>query len=155
MKILNRLNRKTIRNPVTGCWLWQGNKDEKGYGLTSFLPKRRSIRVSRLSAHLFLGLDLDDLSLLACHKKECSNSNCWNPEHIYIGNNSENLRDARDKLIERSANGNKTHCAKGHSYDKENTIIRLGRRLCRECNKNRCHIQYEKRKQKQQPNSQT
>lgn len=77
---------------VNDCWIWTGYKQE-GYGFVTV--DGRLLRVARLSAHIHHGLDLDDEKQLACHKQECPNRSCWNPDHIYVGTHSDNMQDAR------------------------------------------------------------
>ena len=83
-------NDSTIKD---GHWLFNGCKDDHGYGLITW--KRKRIRIHRISAHLFLGLDLNG-SLRALHKQTCPYHNCWNPECLYIGTQSDNIRDMDD-----------------------------------------------------------
>lgn len=51
------------------------------------------IGVHRVSAHIHHGLDLKAKRVQACHTDECPNKNCWNPEHVYVGNASKNKSD--------------------------------------------------------------
>ena len=87
-----------------------------------------------MSAKLFLGLDINEQHIQACHKDICPNKNCWNPEHLYLGSNQQNQIQAAVIQSERSFNGAKGICLKGHSFNDENTIIRKnGSRACRIC----------------------
>ena len=90
LSILNRLNEKTIRNNETSCWLYIGGNDGR-YGTIRFNGKKT--KVHRVSAHLFHGLDLNSRTLRALHKPICPNKNCWNPEHIYVGTDKDNVQD--------------------------------------------------------------
>jgi hypothetical protein len=53
------------------------------------------------------------------------------------GDQSENMRDAVSHGTQKNQNRDKTHCIRGHLFDKENTIIaKQGRaRKCRTCEK--------------------
>jgi hypothetical protein len=51
-------------------------------------------RLHRLSAHYFLGFDMDS-KLLVLHR--CNSKRCWNPEHLHIGDTSDNYWDEVDK----------------------------------------------------------
>lgn len=87
------LKRRTIISPE-GCWLWQGATNKKGYGHVTI--EYITHTVSRLSAYLYLGLELkNSRDVQVLHKLECSNKNCWNPEHLYLGSNDDNQRDKR------------------------------------------------------------
>lgn len=68
-----------------------------------------------------------------CH--HCDNPRCIDPNHLFLGSNSDNLLDCVDKG--RHGNARKTHCSKGHEYTSENTYVRTSRgwteRMCRVC----------------------
>jgi hypothetical protein len=85
------LKKKTVVDPVTNCWVWQGAKNKKGYGHLRI--EFQWFTTSRLSGHLFLGLGRTDEGRHVLHK--CSNKACWNPEHLYLGNNYDNWRDRK------------------------------------------------------------
>lgn len=133
MDVVDLLKSESIIDTTTGCWLYQKTV-ETGYGRYGRITiEGKSIYVHRLSASIFLGLDLEDLEQLACHELICPNKNCWNPEHLYIGNNSSNACDKHQ--IHSHPNLTKTHCPKGHKYNEENTLKYNGKRHCRECSK--------------------
>ena len=105
---LDRLWMKSKIDENTGCWLWLGATDgRKGYGRIRFNKKK--ISTHRLSAHLYLKLDLFDKILRALHKHICPNKNCWNPEHLYIGTDRDNSKDAIESgvLINRKVGSQK------------------------------------------------
>src|SRR6187431_687084 len=88
----NVLKSKTYIDPVSDCWIWEGAKNKKGYGHTRI--EYIYYTVSRLSAFLYLGLDLADRDTHALHK--CPNKACWNPSHLYLGTNNDNWRDRKE-----------------------------------------------------------
>lgn len=79
-------------DPITGCWLWTGYKDKRGRGSMTVIEngKKHPVSVCRLSYEEFTG---KKLSGMCCHKLECHNSTCFNPDHLYDGDNSNNQRD--------------------------------------------------------------
>jgi hypothetical protein len=123
------------------CWEWQGAEDRHrgdtcGYGRFWLDGKMESAH--RVSYKLWRGPIADGLLIL--HR--CDNPPCVNPAHLYEGTNSDNQREAFDRGRGHSGNALKTHCAHGHPYDAENTIVKLvakpnGRvsqyRYCRAC----------------------
>jgi len=120
------------------CWLFTGYKTEKGYGEVTF--KGRTYKVHRISAYIFLSLDILDNLIQVNHKLGCGNKNCWNPEHLYIGTNSENQQDS----IIAGGRIQKTHCKYGHELTKNNIYLgKRGQRNCKICTKDRANYRYE------------
>ncbi len=77
------------------CWEWMRTKSN-GYGAITISGKQES--VSRVSAAIYHNLDLKS-DKQALHK--CDNKACFNPEHIYIGDDYDNHIDRinRKRLI--------------------------------------------------------
>jgi len=130
--VLEQLEKKTTIDPVTDCWLHSAvDPSRQGYARIRLNGKDRGVHI--ISAYKFLNymLDIDDPNYQVNHK--CNNRNCWNPEHLYIGTQKENVKDAMDSGKHMGAlNSAKTHCPAGHPYDKVNTE---GRRICTICQK--------------------
>lgn len=107
-------------------WRWKGATNSDGYGEIYYKGKRTSVH--RVSAYLHLGLDISNPEQLALHKPGCPFKDCWNPDHLYIGNACDNMKD-KSKL--------RTHCPQGHEYTKENSYITKTitgtRRQCNTC----------------------
>src|SRR5438094_8254584 len=109
--IKNKLNTKRYINS-NNCWLWLGDCSKKGYGRISWIGKRWYVHV--LSAYLFLDYKPDS-GKLVLHKLNCPNKNCFNPEHLYIGTNTDNMRDAlKIGFTHRNRNSDITQCMYGH-----------------------------------------
>lgn len=89
--------------------------------------------VHRLSAYLYHSLDIEDINIQVNHKVECSRPNCWNPNHIYIGSQSENLKDQVKRGTHHNAK--KELCPRGHKYDQFIVRRRDGKisRRCSQC----------------------
>lgn len=120
-----------VRRRLKGCWLWPGARNHGGYGVMRYRGKTR--RVHRVSAHLFLGFDLDG-SVKVLHR--CDNPSCFNPSHLFDGTQKDNIADARAKG--RLWNQSMTHCIHGHRLSGANLYIRKrGSRCCRACNRDR------------------
>lgn len=62
----------------------------------------------------------------------CDNPPCFEPEHLWLGTQAENMRDMSEKR--RGREQQKTHCIAGHLFDDANTYLGPdGGRECRVC----------------------
>lgn len=139
----NELEQKLISlkqiHPITGCWRFLGYiNPQTDYGHTNY--NGVSQPVHRLSAYLYLELDLDDTNQFACHRNEiCYYKDCWNPDHLYIGDRSSNTLD----IVKQGNHNNarKTHCPQGHLLVGENIYLTpKGSRECWVCKRERARV---------------
>jgi hypothetical protein len=116
------------------CHIWTASKTPHGYG--HFVVNA----ATRTYAHRWILGHLRGTPLLrneyALHK--CDNPSCVNPEHLYIGDQAQNMQDcvSRGRLRNPIADANRlrTHCKRGHEFTEANTYrTRDGRRRCRAC----------------------
>ena len=119
--------------PVTesGCWIWMGSINPKGYGQFNFNSPGSQSRAHRIAFEHFkqiipLGLQLDHLCRVRC---------CVNPNHLEIVTNQENVLSGHGVTAK---NAQKTHCPRGHEYTTANICKSLsGHRRCRMCDRAR------------------
>lgn len=78
-------------NSTTGCWEWTGNVLANGYGSLIYAGHR--VYAHRASFQEFVGPIPD--GMMVCHK--CDNPRCINPEHLFVGTGSDNMRDCTNK----------------------------------------------------------
>ena len=112
-----------------GCWNFRGGRRGR---YRKFAPKAGlHLMAHRFSAYLYKDFDLNS-SKFVLH--ECDNPSCVNPDHLYIGNQFDNMQDRIN-----SGNNpmlNKTHCPQDHEYNYVNTYNDAnGHRHCVICMK--------------------
>ena len=122
----DRLENLTVPEPNSGCLLWLGNIDRKGYG-------RIVIDKKLLFAHrvAFTILGARNLSpgLVLDHK--CRVRCCVNPQHLEEVPSKENSMRGIGACAQ---NAKKTHCKNGHPLTGENLGGNgLGGRRCMTC----------------------
>ena len=113
-----------------GCWIFQGAKQRKGYGVVA-CPRRNTTfythRIMYEYAHgpITPGLQIDHL---------CRNPACCNPDHLEAVTPAENTRRGMSPTLAKARRNRKTHCKNGHAFTEENSYFdRNGHRSCREC----------------------
>jgi hypothetical protein len=88
---------KVNKNTENGCWEWTGALDTWGYG--QFTSKQKRYSSHRLSIEW---AGFDPKGKIVCHK--CDNPKCVNPDHLFLGTQSDNMLD----MVSKKRNNN-TH----------------------------------------------
>lgn len=91
-----RFGRNTKLLP-NGCIEWTARRSPQGYGHVQLSKPRRTVRAHRWSWEIHNGAIPDGMMVL--HR--CDNPPCVNPEHLFIGTGSDNIRDRHNKRIAR------------------------------------------------------
>jgi HNH endonuclease len=116
--LLARLLARRELDPITGCWHFRGSITGNGYGHVSY--SRGTEYTHRLAAMLFLDLDLKDGRVV---RHVCDVPACFNPDHLRLGTQADNMRDAAEtgrmtgkKLLERQVAVIKYQLALGRTH---------------------------------------
>jgi hypothetical protein len=86
------------------CWEWLGRSNDDGYGKISWSGK--DLSAHRLSFEMTFGEIPNGMEVL--HK--CDNPPCVNPNHLFLGTQTDNIRDMKQK--KRGAEGERMGSAK-------------------------------------------
>lgn len=107
------------------CHVWQGPLDRDGYG--TFYLRRRGRRAPRVAWFALHG-PIPEGQVV---NHSCRRHSCVNVQHLRLLTPTENALQDSSSLG--YVNSRKTHCPRGHEYDK--TVEYAGRRqrVCSEC----------------------
>lgn len=123
-----RIMAGSIPEPNSGCWIWLGSTNAKGYAHLKY--ETRQQRANRFSWSAYNGEIPPGLHVL----HSCDNRLCVNPEHLFLGTNQDNVDDKMRKgRAGQNQNAFKTHCPRGHEYTEGNTYWQGKNRSCRTC----------------------
>lgn len=79
-----------------GCWEWKRSKEKSGHARVRDYETGERIGIHRISYKIFKG-EIPK-GYFVCH--DCPNGDnpgCCNPEHLFLGTQKENMRDAKKK----------------------------------------------------------
>lgn len=96
------------------CWKWTGAL-RLGYG--RFRVGDKKVSSHRFSYELINGRIPKGKIIM----HTCDNPSCVNPNHLVLGTQKQNMRDASNK--NRLSFQKRTHCPKGHEYKGDNLIL--------------------------------
>jgi len=88
-RLINRFSSHVEK--VDQCWEWTGARNPKGYGVFAF--GGRIWKAHRFAWLICFGEIPEGMHV--CHK--CDNPACVNSDHLFLGDDSDNLRDAVKK----------------------------------------------------------
>lgn len=94
---IDRFFKHVDRRNDDECWDWVGSKNPKGYG--NFWIGNKITSAHRFSYFMYCGNF--DFNLCVCHS--CDNRSCVNPSHLFLGTQTDNMKDMVDK--KRSSRG--------------------------------------------------
>lgn len=111
-----------------GCWEWK-RPGKNGYGYMSVA--NRPTLAHRLSWMLEHNEEVP-AGMFVCH--HCDNRQCVRPDHLFVGSQKDNIRDAARKGRLNTWSSAKTHCKRGHELVGSNLhVFPNGVRGCVTC----------------------
>lgn len=91
--VAHRILRLITVHPKTRCWIWLGGGRGPGYGAITLPRPQRTELVHRASFEAFVGRVPDGIEVL--HR--CDRRRCVNPDHLFLGTQSDNILDCSKK----------------------------------------------------------
>lgn len=108
--VRDRLMAKVEVNKVTGCWIWCGGIDSRGYGSVQIeVAGVLEVRAHRAAYRAFVGSIPDGFQI----DHLCRVTSCVNPDHLEAVTPRENTRRAfshRGKVYTRPLTPNQEFC---------------------------------------------
>ena len=92
LNILERIERRTERMSDDECWVTDYSPHSMGYITTSNLGNRRLLHILSWEAHHAQPVPEN---MNVCHT--CDNRRCFNPNHLFLGTQSDNMLDCSRK----------------------------------------------------------
>lgn len=89
--LIKRFMDKVQPEPMSGCWLWVGSYNNRGYGILSINNSTK--KAHRVSWDLFRTGSIH--GFFVCHK--CDVRGCVNPDHLFSGTAKDNKMDQMAK----------------------------------------------------------
>lgn len=133
--IADRFARKWIGEPNSGCWLWLGSIDRKGYGQIR-VPLADGGNQLRVATHVSVELHGGTVPPGMCVLHRCDVPGCVNPDHLFVGtfkdNTQDMIRKGRNSPPPISKAGRRPLrlvCLRGH----DKTVMPSGRPVCIKC----------------------
>lgn len=92
--VKERLQRRCAVDERSGCWNWTGPVMANGYGVIRIRTVFNQQLVHRAAAFAWMQFNLAG-GLQVCH--HCDNRRCFNPEHLFLGTQQDNIDDMMAK----------------------------------------------------------
>lgn len=140
---------KVDKETESGCWEWRSAIRGNGYGafFTHLIEEGRKCHGAHRYSWMLKHGEIPN-GLWVLHK--CDNRICVNPEHLFLGDRTDNMRDAAKKQrVCTIGKSRLTHCVNGHEFTEENTRRdKHNHRRCRICSTDAGNRNWAKNKDK-------
>ena len=138
VSVFERFWKMVDKRDPNECWPWKGYTDTRGYAGFAVRSERKNLtsgKPHRFSWELANAKEIpDDMEI----DHTCKNPSCVNPKHLEVVTHAEHMKREQAR---------RTHCQKGHLYEKVGFKMFRERRYCLLClkRKQRRQIPYKKR----------
>ena len=104
--LFDRIDRLTVPEPFSGCWLWVGNLNNAGYARIRIGGRGGSFKkVHQINFERFKG-PIPDGKIL---RHQCDMACCVNPYHLIPGTRADNVSDMVSRGRQRGPSGEPHH----------------------------------------------
>jgi hypothetical protein len=91
--LAERFTTKYVPEPNSGCWLWTGFDNGKGYGLLSIRNRAKREHYNLLAHRVSWVLHNGEVPAGALVLHKCDVRCCVNPDHLFLGSPQDNTQD--------------------------------------------------------------
>jgi len=120
-KYIEHTKKRLLKNRkiVNECWEWKGFSQNKGYGFISWGQGKSKTKwlVHRISYTIWKGEIPKGMFIL----HSCDNPKCFNPDHLSVGTQKDNLQQMSQRGRSNARYGSKS----GKSKLKESEVIKI------------------------------
>jgi transposase-like protein len=93
MTLAERFWEKVLKGSPQTCWLWQGGKTGRGYGVMRVPEQKRNVGAHVISWYLFHGTWPPEGMDVLHNCPGGDQPGCCNPTHLWVGTHQDNMLD--------------------------------------------------------------
>jgi hypothetical protein len=96
LSVTDAFYRQISPEPMSGCWIWTGPENGRGYGRVQArtITGRRSVYAHHFALEIERGIRVAPGQVV---RHKCDNTFCVNPDHLLVGTHSDNVADRQER----------------------------------------------------------